>query len=60
MKALLVVVLVLGIGLGPGMYMARKRRRAEGGGRLWLGQVVAVTASVIWVVAIVFIMKEVL
>ena len=60
MKALLAVLLVLGIGLGPGMYMARRRRKAQGDSRLWLGQVLLVTASVIWVAAIVLIMREVM
>jgi hypothetical protein len=60
MKVLFVTLVVLGVGLGPGMYMARRRRLAEGGGRLWLGQVVVVVVSVAWVAAILLIMKEVL
>jgi hypothetical protein len=58
-KVIFVTLVVLGVGLGPGAYMARRRRKGDEGGRLWLARVVTVAMTVVWLVAIVAIVKSV-
>ncbi len=59
MKVLLVAVVVLGVLLGPGAWASRRRRGKVERDRMWLARVVAVVASVLWLVALVAIVKAV-
>jgi hypothetical protein len=59
MKFLFGAVVALGVGLGPGMWAARRKRRAEGDSRIWLARVLVAVFGVLWVAAILLIVKEI-